>query len=161
MIKERTPFWHPHGTRRRTSRAALLRTRRGSLLVEVAMATVLLMIAMTLTVKVLSWVANERRSSDRRERATAEVANLMERITAYGYDQVTPGLAAGMALSQAARQSLPDAELTVDIAASREDAPARPSSKRIGIRLRWRNRSGEWDAPVRLTSWIAARRRDS
>ena len=37
--------------------------RRGSLLVEVAMAAVLLMIAMTLTVKVLGFVALERRAS--------------------------------------------------------------------------------------------------
>jgi len=125
------------------------------------MAMVLLMIAMTLTVKVLDWVANERRASDRRERAIAEVANLMERITTYPYDQVTPELAGRMTLSGAARQSLPDAELTVEVAGNRDAAAARPASKRIGIRLRWRNRSGEWDAPVRLTSWIETRRKAS
>ena len=57
--------------------------RRGSLLVEVAMAAVLLMIAMTLTVKVLGLVALERRASERRQRALFEVANVMERITSY------------------------------------------------------------------------------
>ena len=67
--------------------------RRGSLLVEVAMATVLLMIAMTLTVKVLGFVALERRACERRQRAMLEVANLMERITAYPFDEVTPELA--------------------------------------------------------------------
>ena len=48
------------------------RTRRGSLLVEVAMATVLLMIGMTLTVKVLGWVALERRAAERRQRAVGK-----------------------------------------------------------------------------------------
>ncbi len=81
-----------------------------------------------------------------------EVANVMERITAYPFDEVTPELARRMTLSRAARQSLPDSELAVDVAES-EPGPGR-SAKRIAIRLRWRGRDGEWEAPVRLTSWI-------
>ena len=57
--------------------------RRGSLLGEVAMAAVLLMIAMTLTVKVIGLRRLERRASERRQRALFEVANVMERITAH------------------------------------------------------------------------------
>jgi hypothetical protein len=129
--------------------------RRGSLLAEVTMATVLLMIAMTLTVKVLGSVALERRASERRQRAVLEVANLMERITAYPFEDVNADLAGRMALSPAARQSLPDSELVLDVAAS-EPGPGR-SAKRIAIRLRWRGRDGEWQAPVRLTSWIERR----
>ena len=133
--------------------------RRGSLLVEVAMAAVLLMIAMTLTVKVLGFVALERRASERRQRALFEVANLMERITAYPFDEVTPELAGRLTLSPAARQSLPDSELAVDVAGS-EPGPGR-SAKRIAIKLRWRGPDGEWVAPVRLTSWIERRRQES
>jgi Tfp pilus assembly protein PilV len=130
--------------------------RSGSLLVEVAMAAVLLMIAMTLTVKVIGLVALERRASERRQRALLEVANVMERITAYPFDQVTPELAGRLTLSPAARQSLPDSELAVNVAAS-EPGPSR-SAKRIAISLRWRGHDGEWVAPVRLTSWIERRR---
>ena len=130
--------------------------QRGSLLVEVAMATVLLMIAMSLTVKVLSFVALERRASERRQGALVEVANVMERITAYPFDQVTPELARRLTLSPAARQSLPDSELAVDVAGS-EPGQSR-SAKRIAISLRWRGHDGEWVAPVRLTSWIERRR---
>ena len=133
--------------------------RRGSLLVEVAMAAVLLMIAMTLTVKVLGFVALERRASERRQRALVEVANLMERITAHPFDEVTPELAGRLTLSPPARQSLPDSELAVDVAGS-EPGPGR-SAKRIAIRLRWRGPDGEWVAPVRLTSWIERRRQGS
>jgi hypothetical protein len=129
---------------------------RGSLLVEVAMATVLLMIAMTLVVKVLGWVAHERRSAERRQRALLEVANVMERITAYPFEQVTPDLARRFTLSEAARGLLPDAELAVDL---RDDPPeAVRGARRIAIRLRWRGSSGLWDAPVRLTSWIEQRK---
>jgi Tfp pilus assembly protein PilV len=122
---------------------------------EVTMAAVLLMIAMTLTVRVLGMVALQRRNSERRQRAVVEVANLMERITAYPFEQVDPGLAGRMTVSDAARQSLPDCELKVDVAASEPGAGR--SAKRIAIKLRWRGRSGEWEAPVRLTSWIERR----
>jgi hypothetical protein len=125
-------------------------------LVEVAMAAVLLMIAMTLTVKVLGLVATERRGTERRQRALVEVANLMERITAYPFDEVTPELGGRLTLSPTGRQSLPDSELKVDVVGS-EPAAGR-SAKRIAIRLRWRGSDGEWVAPVRLTSWIERRR---
>ncbi len=45
---------------------------------------------MGMTVRVLSTVAHERRSASDRQLGSFEVANLMERITAYPYDQVTP-----------------------------------------------------------------------
>jgi hypothetical protein len=130
--------------------------RRGSLLVEVAMAAVLLMIAMTLTIKVLGLVALERRASERRQRALIEVANLMEQMTAPPFDDVTPELARRLALSPSARQSLPDSKLAVDVADG-EPGPGR-SAKQIAISLRWRGPDGEWMAPVRLTSWIERRR---
>ena len=133
--------------------------RRGSLLVEVAMAAVLLMIAMGLTVKVLGLVAVERRASERRQRALLEVSNIMERITAYPFDEVTPELGRRLALTPTSKQSLPDAQLAVDVAGSEPGAGR--SAKRVAIRLRWRGPEGEWVAPVRLTSWIERRRRNS
>jgi Tfp pilus assembly protein PilV len=129
--------------------------RKGSLLAEVTMAAVLLMIAMTLTVKVLGYVALERRASERRQRAVLEVGNLMERITAHPFDMVTADLAGQTTLSPAARQSLPDSELKVDVAETKPGAGR--SAKRIAITLRWRGTTGEWEAPVRLTSWIERR----
>jgi hypothetical protein len=164
MLRERVPTlflhrWRLDRRRDPTRETVARRPRRGTLLVEVAMAAVLLIIAMTLTVKVLEWVAHERRASDRRERALAEVGNLMERITAYPIEQVTPELAGRMKLTPAALRSLPGSELKVDIAGDRGGDAPEPSSKRIAITLRWRDRSGGWDSPVRLTSWIHARRK--
>jgi hypothetical protein len=127
-------------------------SRRGSFLAEAAIATVMLMIAMTLTVKVVGWVALERRSAERRERALLEVSNVMEQITANSFDDVTPELARSMTLSPAARRSLPGAELHVTVEPS--DVGPRRSAKRIAIVLRWPGRSGIWEAPVRLASWI-------
>jgi hypothetical protein len=133
-------------------RGRFSRRRRGSLLAEVAMSAVLLMIAMALTTKVLGWVAMERRAWDRRQWAAQEAANLMERVTSQPYDSVSAPSAEAIGLSAQARQLLPEAELKVEVG---EDEPAGgKGSKRVAIRLRWRNRAGEWDAPVRLVSWI-------
>ena len=138
---------------KRTSR---VHPRRGSLLAEVAMATVMLLIGMTLTVKVMGYVGLQRRSAEHRQRAVQEVANAMERLTAYPFEEVTAERARELSISQTAVQSLPDAELAVNVNESQPGAGR--SAKRIAIRLRWRNRSGEWEAPVRLTTWIERRR---
>jgi hypothetical protein len=122
------------------------------MLAEVAMSGVMLTIAMTLTVRVLGWVGIERRACDRRHWAAQEVSNVMERLTARPYDAVTAGHARELTLSPQAHQMLPGAELQVEVT---EDDPAGgKGSKRVAIQLRWHDRSGGWDAPARLTSWI-------
>ncbi len=122
--------------------------RRGSLLLESALALMMLVMAMTLTVQILNAAAGGRRGAERRDRALIEVANLMEQITARPFDQVTPDLAKSVALSAGAKRSLPSAELKVAVADSERDA------RRIAITLRWRARSGEWESPLVLVSWI-------
>ena len=126
--------------------------RRGSLLAEVAMSGAMLMIAMALTVKVLGWVGVERKVWDRRQWAAQEAANLMEQITSRPYGDVTAESASKLALSPEARRLLPDAERKVEI--GENDQAGGAGSKRVALQLRWHNRSGEWDAPVRLVSWI-------
>ena len=126
--------------------------RRGSLLAEVAMSGAMLMIAMTLTVKVLGWVGSQRKVWDRRQWAAQEAANLMERVTSRPFGDVTAESAKQLVLSPQARRLLPEAELKVEI--SENDQAGGAGSKRVALQLRWHNRSGEWDAPVRLVSWI-------
>ena len=126
--------------------------RRGSLLAEVAMSAAMLMIAMALTVKVLGWVGVERRVWDRRQWAAQEAANLMEQITSRPFGDVTAEIGQELSLSPEARRLLPDAELKVEV--GENDQAGGAGSKRVALQLRWHNRSGEWDAPVRLVSWI-------
>jgi hypothetical protein len=110
------------------------------------------MAAMAISVRVLGWVGAERRDFDRRQCAMQETANLMERLTSRSFDSVTPATAKALSLSPQARQLLPGAELEIDVAAS--DPAGGPGSKRVAMRLRWHSRAGEWDSPVRLTSWV-------
>jgi hypothetical protein len=135
-------------SRKRPIRAS----RRGSLLPELAMATVMLTIAMGLTVKVLGFAGQQRRAAEQRQRAIVEVANAMERITAEPFDTVTAERARTLAISPASAGSLPGAELSVEVA-EESPGPGR-SARRIAVRLRWKGRSGEWEAPVRLVTWI-------
>ena len=70
---------------------------------------------------------------------------MLERFAARPYDGVTPEAARAVTLSEAARAVLPGAELSVVV----DDRGAAPDARRVAVRLRWRQRSGEWDAPVR------------
>ncbi len=128
--------------------------RRGSLLVEVGIATVVLVTVMGMTVKVFSTVAHERRSASDRQLGSFEVANLMERITAYPYDQVNRELAGRMSVSTGARQALRESELAVEISGGERTAGGVQRAKRVMIRLRWKGPGNQWQAPVRLTAWI-------
>jgi hypothetical protein len=123
-------------------------------MVEVTLSVLLLAVAMTTTVQILGWTATQRRAVERRQWAIQEVANLMEHLTAEPWDRVTPDLAATLTLSEEIRGKLPEPELKVHV----DESGAVPGQKRLAIELRWRNRAGTWEAPVRLTAWIARRR---
>jgi Tfp pilus assembly protein PilV len=128
--------------------------RRAFTMVEVTLSVFLLAVAMTTTVQILGWVATQRRAIERRQWAIQEVANLMEHLTAEPWDRVTPDSARALTLSDEIRRKLPEPELKLDV----EETEAGRGEKRLAIQLRWRNRSGTWEAPVRLTAWIARRR---
>jgi hypothetical protein len=132
-----------------SGRAAASLGRRAFTMIEVAITSLLLIIAMTVTLEVLGWVASERRAVDRRQCAIHEAANIMERLAARPWDELTTGAVKNVALSDLAKQRLPGAELSV--AAEENGEPI--ASKRLSLRLRWRNRAGGWEAPVRLSAW--------
>ena len=127
-----------------------IRGRRGFTLLELSVACVLLAVAMVVALQLLGWVALERRAAERRQWAIQEVANVMEHFTARGWENATLDQAKAIQLSKPAREVLPDAELMVAVTTP-ESVPA---TKRISVELKWRNRAGEFDAPVRLTTWL-------
>jgi hypothetical protein len=143
------------------SRSSPARARRGAILADVGMATIVLLVVMSLMLKILGTVALERRAAEHRQRAGLEVANLMERITAQPFDLVTDELAGKLTVSEPARESLRDFELAVQVADQKRDAAPLRLAKRISITLRWREPSGQWQSPVRLTSWIERARTGS
>jgi type II secretory pathway pseudopilin PulG len=121
------------GTRAKSAR------RAGFLLGELLITVILLAVAMTVAVRLVGWVALEQRAAERRERALMEASNLLERLAA-----------ARAALSPAAQQALPGAELKVEVTEVDSPLPA----KRLRVQVRWRDRSGGFEAPIRLTTWV-------
>jgi hypothetical protein len=127
--------------------------RRGYGLFELAIATVLLGVAMTIVAQTAGWVATERRGALRRQRAIQEAANLMERLSGRPWDELTPELARAQVLSPGTKATLRDGHLEVSIAPEPGDPPA----KRVTIRILWGDRSAGLVAPVQLVGWIHRR----
>jgi len=122
------------------------------------MAALMLMAAMALAVKLIAGVGLERRAADRRMWAVQEVSNLAERVAAEPFDKVNPERVKALAALARADSVLPGADWTAEVS----DAPgAAPAGKRVTLGLRWKDHSGGWVAPVRLTSWVYRRRNRS
>jgi type II secretory pathway pseudopilin PulG len=138
VIAERTD--HPRASRRRA----------GFSLIELTIAGGLLIVAMTVTAQVVGWVARERLAVERRERALLEAENLMERALALPWDGLTTESAGRLAVSESTARFLRRPTLDVTITPF-DDAPAR---KRVSISLRWLDRAGQPEAPVRLVAWV-------
>jgi hypothetical protein len=126
--------------------------RRGSLLVEAGAALMMLTVAMTLTVKVAGWVVREQRATDRRQQAISEAANLMERLTAVPFDELTTDSITTLTHAPRAGAAVPGSELSLGMV--EDDPVGGAGSKKVSVKIRWRNRADEWDSPVLLTSWI-------
>ena len=87
-----------------------------------------------------------------------ELANAMERIVSEQFDRVTTERASAVMVGVPLLKSLnnPEWEATVS-----DDPASQTPARRVSLRLRWKTRSGEWDAPVRLSSWVFKRRTGS
>jgi predicted negative regulator of RcsB-dependent stress response len=127
--------------------------RRGFTVLELSSATVLLVAALVVAVQVLGWIVLERRSAERRQWAAQEVANVMEHLAAQSWDDLSDESAQVVRLSPQVADLLPNAELHAAVTRSE----AEPAAKRIAVELKWRNHTGDFDAPVRLTTWVYQR----
>ncbi len=128
------------------------KTRRAFTLVEITATSLMVAIAMTLTLQVLALVSFERRGLDRRQCALQELANQMEHFTSLSWEDLTAEGTQKASLSERAKANLPGAEYVVHI-----DPTMNPAGKRVSLSLRWRTRQGTWDAPVRLSAWVFPR----
>lgn len=132
------------------------RPRRGGYaMVELTISTLLIAAALAIVVQSLGWLAAQRRGAERRQRAAQEAANLMERLVARPWDELTPEFARSLSLTPAASEALRDGTLDVAIAPGRGE----PASKSVAITIGWGDRSGASPAPVRLVSWVHRRPR--
>ncbi len=126
--------------------------RRGLSLLELTVATIILGTLMGLCLKWVVATDGQKREAQWRAAAMREAANTMERLAARSWEELSAEVAAKWALSEEARQSLPDGALAVQVTPA-AGAAGDPESKEIAVTVRWRPRPETPEARVRLVAW--------
>jgi len=118
-------------------------------MLELLVACVLMTAVLAVCLQIVSAAASQRQAAAHRLAAVEEASNLMERLSARPWSELTPEAAKSMRLSPEAQAALPQGALSVEITQSPNDAGA----KRISVEIRWQEPGGEPARPVRLVAW--------
>jgi hypothetical protein len=124
---------------------------RGYGLIELTLSIILLVAVMASMVRLVAWVGAERRQAERRQWASQELSNAMERIVSEPYDGVTSDHARSLLAEISRLHPLLGTEYDARVT---DEAGSSIPARRVSLSLRWKTRSGEWDAPVRLVAWV-------
>ena len=124
--------------------------RRGALLLELIICGILLGMVVSTVIPTLAWLARERQYGRQQQAALLAVGNLMERLTMLEWEELTSEQAATFELPEGTRTELPDAHLTVTVAAADTEAIA----KHVFIELKWEVAPNRPAPPVRLAAWV-------
>jgi hypothetical protein len=122
--------------------------RRGFAMTELVVAGALLGALLIVCLQLMSATAAQRRAADQRQLAVFEVGNVMERLAAKPWAELTPQMAVAP-LSPSVRNRLPGAELKVEVTTP----SAEPDARRIVVSLRWQDRAGQFVSPVAIATW--------
>ncbi|MCE5267326.1 MAG: type II secretion system GspH family protein [Planctomycetaceae bacterium] len=125
--------------------------RRGTTLIELAVAGVLLGTLLVVCLQLLMATAANRKSLEQRQLAAVELGNVMERLATRRWSDLTPQTAAQERLSASVGDRLPGAELKVQV--TEQSDPKAPPAKRIAVSLRWQDRTGQYLPPLTITTW--------
>jgi hypothetical protein len=129
----------------------MLKIKRGSMLLESAVACVLLVALAGVCLKSFSAAANQRLAVDQRQIALREAANIMEKLAAAPWEELER--AAGPAFAENAKKNLPreldGGSVKVEVASLEGE----PAAKRLAVEIRWLDKDDRQAQPVRLTAW--------
>jgi len=123
---------------------------RGFSILEVLVAMSILGVLFVTIVPILGWAAEQRHNADQRQFALQEVSNLMEHASLQPWDKLTQESLAHVPLSSEAQNVLKNAQLEIRAI----DHADTPPAKQVTITLRWKDRTGTFVRPVRLTTWF-------
>jgi type II secretory pathway pseudopilin PulG len=123
--------------------------RNGFMLLETLVALLVLGVLTSLCLQFHAAASDQRRQVFAQLAATQEAANLLERVEALEWNELTPARAARFELSAQARQALPEPRVEMLV-----DEPAgTPPARRVAIAVHWRAEPGEPECAVRLVAW--------
>ena len=126
-------------------------SRSGSLVIELLVAGSLLAIVTASVIPTLGWLVRQRKFNQERQAATLEIGNLMERLTALDWNDLTPQRVEQLQLSEDVQKLLAEPRLT--IAVNNEG----DASKHILVQISWEIGPGRAAPPVRLAAWVYRR----
>ena len=135
------------GTRNR--REEKMPKRRGFTLLELGAAGIMLVAMLAVCLQFFRAAATQRRALQQRRTALRAADNVMERLCARPWEQLTTEHARDLPLGEQVRSTLPGSELTIEIVQSDQD----PAEKRITVQVRWPGGHGQPDRSVRLVAW--------
>jgi len=125
-------------------------TRHGFTLIELISTCILLGVVFSVSIPLLTVVAHERRSAEQRQFALQHAANLLEHTTTKSWTQLPVGEQTLTAAPTDVQMLLPGLERQVEVKELSEE----PRSKQVAVSIRWKSRTGQLVAPVRLSAWV-------
>jgi len=123
--------------------------RRGFTILECVVAGIILAVTAFLCLQTLAATAAARRAGGRRQTALFEASNLMERLAARPWAELTAEGVKGMSLGDEAKRTLPGARLDVRV----DDETSEPAARRITLSITYDGPGGNPARPVRLVAW--------
>ena len=124
--------------------------RCGFTLVELISTCVLLGVVFSVSIPLLTAVAQERRSAEQRQFALQHATNLLERAVVQGWSELPLGEQTLTAAPPDLLAVLPGLERHVTVTELSE----KPRSKHVTVSIRWQARSGNVVAPFVLSAWV-------
>ena len=134
--------------------SSIFSRRDGGLLVELMGAVVVMSAAFAIAVPVIGKTGALRRQAEQRQLALQEAANLMERVAALPWNDISQETLKKLELSATARRSLRSPQLGIELAKPVGPVP----TKQVVIQVRWRDATGHPVRPVWLVAWFYQRR---
>ena len=123
--------------------------RRAFTLLELIAASVLIGMMLMLCVQVATVTAAARRRAETRMIAMQQSANVMERLAAVPWEQLSEENIEKLELDKQVRRLLSGAKLEIELATP----PDEPQAKRITVSIGWSDRTGQAVRPVRVVAW--------
>jgi len=124
------------------------RNRHAFTLLEVTLASAVLIACAVVIAEMLHLVARQERTTDARHAALRAVANRLEVLRAHGWDELGERPLRDDPVPEEVRSLLKNAKLQSEIVAV-EDGAAR----QIRVQLTWRDAAGNRVQPIELSAW--------
>jgi len=125
------------------------RRRDGLSMTEMLVTIAITTVAMVGGVQIMSLANRQCKAVECRRVAGLEAGNIMEQIMTRPWEDIAPGQESICELSEACRQTLPDAKLRIAVEAEAAD----PGVRHITVEIDWQANAIHRGGPVRLVAW--------